>query len=81
MTPELSPAPRISSSQQRLESLGYRQELSRTMSLTDVVVFGLIYMVPLAPIQVFGFIYNFSSGMVAAVYIVAAIAMYFSAVS
>jgi amino acid transporter len=51
------------------------------MSLTDVVVFGLIYMVPLAPIQVFGFIYNFSSGMVAAVYIVAAIAMYFSAVS
>jgi amino acid transporter len=81
MTPELSPAPGISSSQQRLESLGYRQELSRTMSLTDVVVFGLIYMVPLAPIQVFGFIYNFSSGMVAAVYIVAAIAMYFSAVS
>jgi amino acid transporter len=81
MTPDLSPAPSISSSQQRLESLGYRQELSRTMSLTDVVVFGLIYMVPLAPIQVFGFIYNFSSGMVAAVYIVAAIAMYFSAVS
>jgi amino acid transporter len=51
------------------------------MSLTDVVVYGLIYMVPLAPIQVFGFIYNFSSGLVATVYIVAAIAMYFSAVS
>ena len=81
MAPQLSTAASISSSQQRLEALGYRQELSRTMSLTDVVVFGLIYMVPLAPIQVFGFIYNFSSGMVAAVYIVAAIAMYFSAVS
>lgn len=51
------------------------------MSLSDVVVYGLIYMVPLAPLAVFGFIYNFSSGMVAMVYIVAAVAMYFSAVS
>lgn len=73
--------PSDSASQQRLESLGYKQELNRSMSLTDVVVYGLIYMVPLAPIAVFGFIYNFSSGMVATVYIVAAIAMYFSAVS
>ena len=56
-----------SASQQRLESLGYKQELNRTMSLTDVVVYGLIYMVPLAPIQVFGFIYNFSGGLVATV--------------
>jgi amino acid transporter len=69
------------SSQQRLESLGYKQELNRTMSLFDVVVYGLIYMVPLAPLQVFGFAYNFSGGMVAAAYAVAAIAMYFSAVS
>ncbi|HEX4241406.1 MAG TPA: APC family permease [Steroidobacteraceae bacterium] len=69
------------SASQRLESLGYRQELNRTMSLSDVVVYGLIYMVPLAPLQVFGFIYNLSAGMVAAVYVVAAVAMYFSAVS
>jgi len=69
------------SSQQRLESLGYKQELNRTMSLFDVVVYGLIYMVPLAPLQVFGFAYNFSGGMVAGAYAVAAIAMYFSAVS
>ncbi|HUA90603.1 MAG TPA: APC family permease, partial [Steroidobacteraceae bacterium] len=51
------------------------------MSLWDVVVYGLIYMVPLAPLQVFGFSYNLSDGMVAAVYAVAAVAMYFSAVS
>jgi amino acid transporter len=81
MNSESSIEPRDPASQQRLESLGYKQELSRTMSLTDVVVYGLIYMVPLAPIQVFGFIYNFSSGLVATVYMVAAIAMYFSAVS
>ena len=68
-------------SQLRLEALGYKQELSRTMSLADVVVYGLIYMVPLAPLAVFGFTYNLSGGMVAAVYAVAAVAMYFSAVS
>ncbi len=81
MKSEKSFEPLDSASEQRLESLGYKQELSRSMSLADVVVYGLIYMVPLAPIQVFGFIYNFSSGMVATVYVVAAIAMYFSAVS
>jgi len=69
------------SSQQRLEALGYKQELNRTLSLFDVVVYGLIYMVPLAPLQVFGFAYDFSGGMVAAAYAVAAVAMYFSAVS
>jgi amino acid transporter len=67
--------------QQRLEALGYKQELHRAMSLFDVVVYGLIYMVPLAPLAVFGFTFNVSGGMVAMVYLVAAIAMYFSAVS
>ncbi|MCZ2405000.1 APC family permease [Paenarthrobacter sp. Z7-10] len=51
------------------------------MSLTDVVVYGLIYMVPLATLPVFGIIYNFSGGMPALVYLVAAIAMFFSALS
>lgn len=51
------------------------------MTLTDVVVYGLIYMVPLAPLPVFGLIYNFSNGMAALVYVVAAIAMVFSAIS
>lgn len=64
-----------------LENLGYRQELRRSMSLLDVVVYGLIYMVPLAPLAVFGIIYNFSNGMPALVYVVAAIAMVFSALS
>lgn len=64
-----------------LEEFGYKQELRRSMSLSDVVVFGLIYMVPLAPLPVFGLIYNFSNGMAALVYIVAAIAMVFSAIS
>ena len=51
------------------------------MSLTDVVVFGIIYMVPLAPLPVFGIMLNFSHGMAALVYLVAAVAMVFSALS
>jgi amino acid transporter len=65
----------------RLEEFGYKQELSRSMSLTDVIVYGLIYMVPLATLPVFGIIYNFSGGMPALVYLVAAFAMFFSALS
>jgi amino acid transporter len=67
--------------QAQLEALGYAQELRRSMSLSDVVVYGLIFMCPLAPVSVFGFIYNLSGGQVAMVYLVAAIAMCFSAVS
>lgn len=65
----------------RLHELGYEQELARTLSLADVVIYGLIYMVPLAPVAVFGVVYNMSAGAVASVYVVAAIAMLFSAVS
>ena len=68
-----------SASANTLESLGYHQELKRTMSLADVVIYGLIYMVPMAPVAVFGFTSNFSSGMTALVYLVSAIAMLFSA--
>lgn len=67
--------------QASLEELGYTQELRRSMSLLDVVVYGLIYMVPMAPLAVFGIIYNFSGGMPALVYLVAAFAMVFSALS
>ena len=64
-----------------LERFGYQQELRRSMSLTDVVVYGLIYMVPMAPLPVFGIIFNFSAGMAGLVYLVAAFAMVFSALS
>ncbi|MDI9933784.1 APC family permease [Rhodococcus sp. IEGM 1354] len=64
-----------------LARLGYDPELKRAMSLADVIIFGLIYMVPIAPIAVFGLVYNFSAGAVGLVYIVAATAMVFSAIS
>jgi amino acid transporter len=68
-------------SEQRLNELGYTQELKRSMSTFDVVAFGLIYMVPLAPATLFGIVYNFSDGMPVLVFVIAAIAMIFSAMS
>jgi amino acid transporter len=65
----------------RLRELGYEPELERTLSVRDLVIHGLIYMVPLAPIGVFGILYNMSAGAVAAVYVIAAVAMLFSAIS
>ena len=76
---DLRPAQR--SGAPRLEEFGYRRELRRSMSLTDVVVYGLIYMVPIAPLPVLGLISNFSAGMVGLVFLVAAVAMMFSALS
>lgn len=65
----------------RLRELGYVPQLARTLSLRDLVIHGLIYMVPLAPIGVFGILYDMSAGAVAAVYVIAAVAMVFSAIS
>lgn len=83
MSPSAHPRPSFAetSAVHDLENLGYTQQLDRSMSLTDVVVYGLIYMVPMAPIAVFGTIYDFASGMPALVYLVAAVAMVFSAIS
>ena len=65
----------------RLRELGYEPELARTLSVRDLVIHGLIYMVPLAPIGIFGILYDMSAGAVAAVYVIAAVAMLFSAIS
>ena len=65
----------------QLGEFGYQQELARTISLTDVVIYGLIYMVPMAPVAVFGIVYNLSAGAAVAVYALAALVMFFSALS
>lgn len=78
---EVPAVPDTETSEEQLAALGYKQELRRSMSLTDVVVYGLIFMVPLAPAGVFGVIFNFSHGMTALIYLVAGIAMVFSALS
>lgn len=65
----------------RLSQLGYKAELSRSLRLSDVVIHGLIYMVPIAPISVFGVVYSLSGGTIGAVYVITAIVMALSALS
>ena len=64
-----------------VEALGYRQELKRSLSLGDLLVYGLIFIVPGAPISVFGIVFNASAGMVPLVYLVGMVAMLFTAAS
>ena len=73
-SPELSP-------QQQLESYGYKQQLKRSVSTGDLLIYGLIFMVPIAPWAIFGTVYNSSSGMVPLVYIIGLVAMIFTALA
>ena len=58
---------------------GYRQELSRSLSFKDLLVYVLIFMVPIAPFGIFGSVYQGSGGMVALTYIIGMVAMMFTA--
>ena len=69
------------SSAQDVERFGYHQELKRSLNFTDLLVYGLIFMVPIAPFGIFGFVYNGSGGMVALAYVVGMVAMAFTALS
>jgi len=62
-----------------IESFGYRQELKRTLSAFDLLVYGLVFITPIAPWSSFGFVFNASHGMVPLVYVVGLVAMVFTA--
>jgi amino acid transporter len=64
-----------------LESFGYKQELHRSVATVDLVVYGLVFMVPIAPWAIFGTVYNSASGMVPLVYLIGLLAMVFTALA
>jgi amino acid transporter len=64
-----------------VERFGYRQELKRSLSFWDLLIYGLIFMVPIAPFGIFGSVFNASGGMVALAYAVGAVGMLFTALS
>jgi hypothetical protein len=47
-----------------LEQFGYKEELRRALTTKDLVVYGMIFMMPIAPYTVFGFVWNDAKGMV-----------------
>lgn len=64
-----------------VEELGYRQELKRSLSLPDLLVYGLVFIGPIAPVTVFGIVFDASHGMVPLTYLVGLVAMIFTALS
>ncbi|WP_067132522.1 APC family permease [Microtetraspora malaysiensis] len=78
-TPSSSAAPQSAAT--GVERFGYQQELQRSLSFTDLLIYGLIFMVPIAPFGIFGDVFQGSGGMVALAYIIGMVAMAFTALS
>ncbi|MEU7148326.1 APC family permease [Streptomyces sp. NPDC045470] len=55
--------------------------LRRTLSFRDLVVYGLLFIAPMAPVGIFGTLQAKSHGAITAVYVVATVAMAFTAYS
>jgi len=66
---------------QDLEKFGYKQELKRALTLKDLIIYGLIFMVPIAPWGIYGVVADISNGMVPLAYLIGMVAMIFTALS
>lgn len=64
-----------------IEDFGYKQELKRSLSLADLVIYGIIFMIPIAPFGVYGYVNQEAPGMVPLAYIIGMVAMLFTALS
>ena len=64
-----------------LQEFGYREELRRALTTRDLIVYGMIFMVPIAPFSVYGFVWDDSKGMVPLAYLVGLVGMVFTALS
>ena len=64
-----------------IEQFGYKQELHRALTFRDLLYYGLIFMVPIAPFGIFGGVFNASGGMVALAYAIGMVGMMLTASS
>jgi amino acid transporter len=64
-----------------LQDFGYKEQLRRALTTTDLVIYGMIFMVPIAPFAVFGFVWVEAKGMVPLAYLVGLAGMIFTALS
>src|SRR6478672_5661159 len=79
--PGAAPGPIPATGDPGVEAFGYSQELKRSLSFTDLLVYGLIFMVPIAPFGIFGSVFQASGGMIALAYVIGMLAMGFTAAS
>ncbi len=71
----------LSADSKSLEKFGYKQELRRGLGLWDVVLYGVLFMVIIAPHSIWGLVQQDSLGMSTLVYIVGFVAIFFTALS
>jgi len=64
-----------------LEEFGYKQQLNRALTTRDLVIYGMIFMVPIAPYSPFGFVWIEAKGMVPLAYLIGLLGMLFTAMS
>jgi amino acid transporter len=64
-----------------IDEFGYKDQLHRALATKDLVIYGMIFMVPIAPYSVFGFVYSDAKGMVPLAYLVGLVGMFFTALS
>ena len=64
-----------------VEQFGYQQQLRRALTIGDLVIFGMIFMVPIAPYAVFGFVWSDAKGMAPLAYLIGLVGMLFTALS
>lgn len=63
------------------EQFGYTEQLHRSLNTPALTIFGLNYMIPLSPAIFFGYVLIQSGGTVALPFIIAGIAIFFTAMS
>jgi amino acid transporter len=66
---------------QELEQYGYKEQLQRGLTTRDLVVYGLMFIPPIAPYALFGIVWQSAKGMVPLAYLVGLIGMLFTAMS
>ena len=71
----------MTSNQNTLEGSEHQLRLRRSLSTRDLVVYGMVFMVPIAPWGVFGFVWHDSKGMVPLAYLIGLFGMFFTALS
>jgi amino acid transporter len=64
-----------------LQEFGYKEQLSRVLTTKDLIIYGMVFMVPIAPFGVFGFVWTEAKGMVPLAYLLGLIGMFFTALS
>ncbi len=71
----------MTSDQSTIDASGNELRLRRSLSTRDLVVYGMVFMVPIAPWGVFGFVWHDSKGMVPLAYLIGLFGMFFTALS